>query len=126
MKVYKVLPLLFFVFLLSPNIGLAQSPADAMTDDQKEELTQNMEAFLEVLDLSEEQKPTFEAITKKYAEQMKALKESEGGKLKKYRKFKSIQKSKNAEMKELLSEDQYELYLEKQKEMQKAMKEKRG
>ena len=43
----------------------------------------------------------------------------------KYKKVKSIRKNKDAEMKHLLSKDQYKVYLEKQEEMQKKMKEQR-
>jgi hypothetical protein len=122
MKALKILSFFFALFLLGANTSFAQSKETELSDEQKEELTQNMEEFLEVLNLSEKQKPEFEAITKKYAVQMKAVKENGGGKYKMYKKVKSIQKNKNSEMKKLLSEDQYEIYLEKQKEMQKRMK----
>jgi uncharacterized membrane protein len=126
MKTFKILTLFFALFLLAANTGFAQSQKTEMTDEQKETMAQNMEAFLEVLNLSEEQMPEFKAITKKYAEQMKAVKESGDGKYKMYKQVKSIQKNKNAEMEQLLSKDQYEAYLEKQEEMQKEMKEKRN
>ncbi len=126
MKSLKTLSLFLALFLLGVNTGFAQSQAKNLTDEQKEELAKNMEEYFEALNLSEEQKAEFEAVTKKYAEQMKAVRDGGGGKLKKYRKIKSIQKNKNAEMEKLLSEDQYEVYLEKQEEMQKKMKEKRG
>ena len=74
---------------------------------------------------SEEQKPQFEEITKKYAKQMKAVKDSDGSRMSKYRKVKSIRKNKDAEMKRLLSKDQFNVYLEKQKEMRKKMKARR-
>jgi len=126
MKSLKILTLFFAIFLVNANTSLAQSQETKLTDEQKEELAQNMEEFLEVLNLSEEQKPEFEAITKKYAEQMQAVKDGGGGKLSMYRKVKSIRKDKNSEMKKLLSKEQYEAYLEKQEEMQAKMKEKRG
>ena len=106
--------------------AMAQTQAMEMTDEQKEEMAQNLQAFYDVLDLSDAKKSDFEAITKKYAMQMKAVKEEGGSKMQMYRKVKSINKDKNAEMKELLSADQYDIYLEKQKEMQKKMKAKRG
>jgi hypothetical protein len=40
-------------------------------------------------------------------------------------KVKAIRKDQNAEMKELLSEEQFAVYLEKQKEMQEKMKARR-
>ena len=84
-----------------------------------------MEAHAAALHLSEEQKPKFKEITKKYAKQMKAVKDSGARPMRKYRKVKSIREDKNAEMKSLLSQDQYKVYLEKQEEMTKKMKERR-
>jgi hypothetical protein len=123
MKTLKILPLLFALFLMSTNFSFAQSPKAELTDEQKEELAEKIEEYLKALNLSEEQKPEFEAITKKYVKQMKAVKESEDGKMKKYRKVKTIRDNKNAEMKDLLSEDQYNFYLEKHEEMKEKMKE---
>jgi hypothetical protein len=108
---------------MSTNFSFAQSPKAELTDEQKEELAEKIEEYLKALNLSEEQKPEFEAITKKYVKQMKAVKESEDGKMKKYRKVKTIRDNKNAEMKDLLSEDQYNFYLEKHEEMKEKMKE---
>ena len=116
----------FALFLLGANTSFGQSKATTLTDEQKEELAKNMEEYFEALNLSEAQKPEFKAITEKYAKQMKAVKDSGGGKLQKYKKVKSIQKNKNSEMEKLLSKDQYEVYLEKQEEMQKRMKKRRG
>jgi hypothetical protein len=126
MKTLKISALLFALFVMSTVFSFAQSPTAELTDEQKEELAEKIEEYLEALDLSEEQKTEFEAITKKYAEQMKAVKESEDGKMKKYRKVKTIRDNKNAEMKDLLSEDQYIIYLEKQEEMKEKIKEKRN
>ena len=56
---------------------------------------------------------------------MKDLKTSDKGRFAKYREFKSIKSSKNSEMKTLLSAEQYKIYKETQKEIQKKMKEKR-
>ena len=124
MKSLKILSLFFALFFVAMNTSIAQSEATNMTDEQKEELAKNMEEYFKALKLSEKQKSEFEAITKKYAKQMKAVKDGGGGKYKKYKKVKSIQKDKNSEMEKLLSKDQYEAYLEKQKEMQKKMKDK--
>lgn len=126
MKSLKILSSFLAIFLLCAQISFAQSPATNLTDEQKEALAQSIEEYNEVLNLSEEQKPEFEAITKKYAKQMKAVKDGGGGKLQMYKKVKSIRKNKNSEMEKLLSKDQYEIYLEKQKEMQKKMKERRS
>ena len=54
---------------------------------------------------------------------MMSLKESNKGRLAKYKEFKTIRKNKDAEMKAILSEEQFEAYLETQEEMQQKMKE---
>ncbi len=81
--------------------------------------------YLQKLDLSEEQKPKFKEITKKYAFQMRTLKTSGKSKFAKYKEYKSIKGSKNKEMKALLSAEQFKIYKEIQKEIQKKIKEKR-
>jgi uncharacterized protein (DUF2461 family) len=96
-----------------------------LTEEQKEQVKEQLEKYFEKLDLSEEQKPIFEEITKKYALQMKILKTSDQGRFAKYKEYKSIVGSKNKEMKTLLSAEQYKIYKKTQKEIQKKMKEKR-
>ena len=125
MKSLKVLSLFFALFFIGINTSYAQSKADNLTEEQKDDIKKNIEEYAAALNLSEDQKPKFEAITKKYAEQMKAVKDGGGRKLQKYKKVKSIRKNKDAEMKTLLSKDQYEVYLEKQEEMNKKIKERR-
>lgn len=125
MKSLRVFSLLFTLFCLASQSSIAQTKAAHLSDEQKEEMARQVEEYFTTLDLSEEQKPQFKAITKKYAEQMIVVRDSGEGKMKKYKKVKAIQKDKNAEMKELLSDDQYSVYLEKQEEMRKKMKERR-
>ncbi|MEO1260240.1 MAG: hypothetical protein AAFZ15_15705 [Bacteroidota bacterium] len=126
MKSVKVLSLFFALFLINATTTTAQSAANNLTDEQKEKLQQNLEEYAVALDLSEEQKPEFEDVTKKYMEQMIEVKDSGGSRMSKYKKVKSIRKNKDAEMEELLSKDQYKVYLNKQKEMQAKMKENRN
>ncbi|WP_369049081.1 hypothetical protein [Tenacibaculum sp. UWU-22] len=109
--------------LLVSTISFAQDRE--LTEEQKEQVREQLNQYYEKLSLSEEQKPQFEDITTKYALQMKALKTSTKGRFAKYREFKSIQNSKNKEMETLLSAEQYTVYKKTQKEIQQKMKEKR-
>lgn len=111
------------VVLLVSTMSLAQDRE--LTEEQKVQVKEQLEQYFEKLDLSEEQKPTFEEITKKYALQIKTLKTNDKGRFAKYKEFKSIKRSKNKEMKSLLSDEQYKIYIKTQKEIQKKMKEKR-
>ena len=126
MKLFKSSLLIFIALLATSNTNFAQTNSAELTDQQKEELNKNIEEFAQTLSLSEEQRIQFEEITIKYTAQMMEVRDSDSGKMKKYKKVKSIRKKRNAEMKELLSKDQYKVYLEKQKEIQKKMKERRN
>ena len=125
MKSLKILSLFFALLLIGTSTSFAQSRATNLTEEQKEEVKKNVEEYAVALHLSEEQKPKFEEITKKYAKQMKAVKDSGGRPMSKYKKVQSIRKNKDAEMKTLLSKDQYKVYLEKQEEMKSKIKERR-
>ena len=126
MKSIKMASLFLTFFQLSINTSFAQAPATDLNEDQQERLAKSIDVFFEVLDLSVEQKRSFEAITKKYAEEMVAVRDGKGGRISKYNKVQSFRSRKNTEMKELLSKDQYVIYLEKQKAMQKKMRENRS
>jgi len=125
MKSLKVLSLFFALLFIGINSSYAQFKADNLTEEQKEEIKKNLEEHAAALNLSEDQWPKFEEITKKYAKQMIAVKDSGARRMSKYKKVKSIRKNKDAEMKTLLSKDQYKVYLEKQEEMKKKIKERR-
>ena len=125
MNLLKFVPLFLVVFLIGTNTTFAQSGAVNLTEEQKEVIKKNLEEYAVALNLSEEQKPKFEEITKRYAKQMKAVKDSGARRISKYRKVKSIRENKNAEMKRLLTKDQYKVYLEKQEEMIEKIKERR-
>lgn len=97
--------------------------------DQRKSLVENFSGefseYINRLNLTEDQKPQYIEISKRYGSQLKDLKNSSKSRFSKYRAYKSIQKGKNKEMKSLLSSKQYKVYLEIQKEVQKKMKEKR-
>ena len=87
-----------------------------LTDEQKVKLKTHFKKSFEKLDLSEEQKPKFKEITKKYALQLKTLKNSDKSKSTKEHEFISIINSKNKEMQVFLTTQQYKVYEENQKE----------
>jgi len=125
MKSLKIMSLSFILFIIGSNVSLAQDGGAQLSEEQKEEIAQNLEEFFASLDLSNDQQSEFESITIKYAEQMKAVRDEGGGRMQKFKKIKSIRNDKNKEMKDLLSKNQYKLYLEKQEEMQKEMRNRR-
>ena len=117
---------IFVLFLFVANTTFAQSRATDLSEEQKEEIRNNIEEYAVALDLSEDQRPQFEEITKKYAQQMKAVKDGGGRRMDKFKKVKAIRDSKDAEMKSLLSKDQYRVYLDKREELNKRIMKRRG
>lgn len=101
----------------------AMAQEKEFTEEQKAQMEAQLTMYFEKLNLSEEQKPKFEEITKKYGKQLMDLKESNKGRFAKYKEFKAINKNRNAEMKPLLSKEQYENYQDIQNKMQEKMKE---
>ncbi|MEL6917132.1 MAG: hypothetical protein AAFO99_05305 [Bacteroidota bacterium] len=122
-KTFKPILILVMVTMMGAT---AIGQEKKLTAAQKERMETQLVTYFEKLDLSEEQKPKFEEITKRYGKQMLGLKESDKGRLAKYNEFKSIRKNKNKEMKLLLSKEQYQIYEEVQDEMQRKMKEERN
>ncbi|MEL6969091.1 MAG: hypothetical protein AAFZ63_12810 [Bacteroidota bacterium] len=126
MKSVKNFILFLAFFSLGTSSIFAQSQAAEVSDAEKEQMAQAMEEFFAALNLTEDQKAEFKAISSKYNAQMIAVRDSDMSNMKKYREVKSIRSNRNAEMEELLTEEQYEIYLEKQEEMQQQMKERRN
>ncbi len=122
MKLSKKLGLFLALLLVGITDINAQTKRENLSDEQKEEIKKHVEEYATSLNLTAIQKTEFEAITKKYAKQMKAVRDSGGSKFKKYRKLKSIRKKKNKEMRQLLHHEQFETYLEKQEERKQEMK----
>lgn len=116
--------LILMLAMLSSTSIAAQEKE--LNKQQKAQMEAQLTMYNEALDLSKEQKTKFEQITKKYAAQMKALRDSDQSRFAKYKEFKSIQKNKDEEMEALLSEEQFERYLEIQKEVQQKVKKRSG
>ncbi len=81
--------------------------------------------YIKRLNLSEDQKEPFAEISKRYAIQLKDLKNSGKSRYSKYKEYKNIERNKLSEMKVLLSKEQLKVYKELQEEVKKKLKEKR-
>ena len=110
MKNLKFALIITFLFLINSNVMNAQE------NDKKGDVVAEMKIAKEKLALSESQEITFKEITKKYGLKMRALKNSNEPKRSKFKSMKSIKNDKNAEMKTLLSDEQYKAYIELQEE----------
>lgn len=116
--------LILTIALLIGSTAMAQEKD--LTEEQRTQIETQIDTYLTNLDLPDHQKPKFEEITRRYGKQLLELKESDKGRLLKYKEFKAIRKKKDAEMKNLLSNEKYETYLETQNKIQEKMIEKKG
>lgn len=96
-----------------------------LTDAQKQEMKAQFKESKERLALTPDQEKSFIAINKKYAPEMKAVKQSETDRKEKHQKMKDLRDRKNDEIKAMLSEKQYQTYLEIQKERKQHRKDRR-
>jgi len=97
MKSSKKLWLFIALLLVGITNINAQTKRENLSEEQKEEIKKNVEEYTTSLNLTAIQKTEFEAITKKYTKQMIAVRDSGGGRFKKYRKLKSFRKTKRKE-----------------------------
>ncbi|MDN5205590.1 hypothetical protein QQ008_29670 [Fulvivirgaceae bacterium BMA10] len=114
MKNLKSLIAVFGLIILTVNISCAQQKIDEKT---REEAKQRFEAYMEKLNLNDDQASKVEEVNAKYFEQLQGLRESDVSRLKKYQKYKSAKKEKDQKMKEILNKEQYAIYEEFQKEL---------
>ena len=97
---------------------------EGLTYEQKAQMEAVIKKSFEKLNLTAEQKPRFEEITKKYGNQMIRLKESNKGRFAKLKMLRDIENNKNNEMRTLLSTGQYKVYESIQEEIRQKMKQK--
>ena len=116
--------LLLFVLFLG-TATMAQDLDSGLSPEQEEKLQNAVEAYDEVLDMTDYQRTEFESILRKQTIEMIALRDEEGGKLSKYKKVMAIRDSHNAYIEKVLTVEQYELFLDKQKEISAEMRSRR-
>lgn len=115
--------LLILVCLLFLVIGV--SAQSRLTEEQREEAIVRYQEYLERLNLTEDQKPKVEEINMNFFEGLSNLKQSSGSRLDKYRTFKELSDKRDAEMKKVLTREQYAIYKENQQEQRQNFKERR-
>ncbi|HEX7017217.1 MAG TPA: hypothetical protein VF191_17030 [Cyclobacteriaceae bacterium] len=96
-----------------------------MTQEDKEEAVARYREYLEKLNLTEEQKPKVEEINMTYFEGLSKLRASNGSRMEKYRTFRELRSTRDKEMKNVLTEEQYAIYKEHQKEQKEEFRERR-
>lgn len=111
------------LFILTAAVMVqAQTSQPKFTEDQKKALKAKMAAYKEKLNLTSEQEVKVKEINTEYIEALSKIKESNGSKISKVKKLKAAQNVKNEKMKSVLSNEQYNIYKQQQKEMKEAFK----
>jgi hypothetical protein len=106
----------FFYFLILNICLIGFNPLSAQENQSKSKTSvskaeKENDSYAEKLNLSEEQSEKFEAINKTYQEEVNALKIKSKTK-KNTRKLKTLEKERDKALENLLSEEQFEKYLE--------------
>jgi len=99
--------------------------AQYKANQEKRERRQERKAFMEKLNLNEEQKQEMKAIKESYGEKFENIR-AEGRSPEMRQKLEALREAQNKEVKSVLNEEQYELYMEMQEKRRQNMKKNRG
>lgn len=119
------------LFVLAMAVFFASSFAVAQDQNSlnnlpPEEIAEfQTELMASALSLNEGQIADVYDINLKYAKENKSLIQSSGRKLKKFKKLKALSKSKDEELEKILTNKQYEIYLQKKEEVKEELKRRR-
>ncbi len=93
-----------------------------MTEEQKQEARERYEAYKTRLNLNEDQQLKVKTINTDFFEGLVPLRTSTESRISKYRKYKALKNTKDKQMKEVLTADQYKTYEQFQAEMKEEFK----
>jgi hypothetical protein len=113
-----ILSLFFAVNQVFAQSELKQMPADQRAKLQTERMTASLK-------LDAEQTQQVGQINLKYAQKMDPVIEGSGSKMSRFKAFKSINKDKEAELKGVLTTQQFQQFQKQQQEMKDKLKEQR-
>lgn len=88
------------------------------TPEMREKFIADQEVYFQELNLADNQKRSYEEITRRYDKEIQNLGWSGIVRKLKKKRMKGIKKAKNKEMKALLATDQYKLYLRRQRQIE--------
>jgi hypothetical protein len=94
-------------------------------NQEKRERRQERKAFMEKMNLNEDQKQEMKAIKESYGEKFEKIR-AEGRSPETRKKLEALREAQNKEVKSVLNEEQYELYMEMQEKRRQNMKKNRG
>jgi flagellar biosynthesis component FlhA len=114
------------LLIFSSALAVQAQTSRQLSEEQKKELKAKMETYKAELRLTEEQQAKFEEINLQFAQELSTLKDDNGRRMSKYKKFKKITDERNSSMKALLTPDQYKIFKAHQDEVKKDLKSRRA
>lgn len=116
MKTIKNLFLVALLLLATQNVFSqdSKSRAQKMTDKMKADLNLTDDQSVQVL-----------PVNQVFVESMQEVRADDGGKLAKYQKFKTADEKRDGSLKEILTQEQYSLFIKQKEENREAMREAR-
>lgn len=121
MKMKRIVMIAFTVMVVC-SAAFSQS---RMTQEEKDEAIARHQEYIAELNLTEEQKPKVEEINRTYFEGLSAIRNSNGSRMEKYRTFRQLSAERDKQMKSVLTEEQYAIFKEHQKEQRENFRERR-
>ncbi|MEO9803222.1 MAG: hypothetical protein ABJF04_08250 [Reichenbachiella sp.] len=113
------------LLLMGSATAIVKAQPDSSSKPSEERLMELIKNDQIKLELSEEQKEPYAEIVLKYADKLKALKNSSGSRESKRKEAGELKNAKDEEMRGLLSKKQFESYVLIQKERWEKMKQRR-
>jgi hypothetical protein len=120
-RITKITAMLVLVILAANT-----SAQSRMTEEQKAEAKAKYQELKQKLNLTEDQSKKVDAINTTWFEGIADLKKSTEPKMAKRNKFKSLNNTRNKQMKDVLTKEQFKIYKENQKEMKEEFKQRRA
>ncbi len=110
----KPLMLIVWCLLLSGTLA-----AQELEGEARKQFVAEQDAYLQNLQLSIDQRKSYQQITIQYEKRFQAVEWSGVSEANMKAQRKKLQKAKDAEMKQVLSDRQYKMYVQRQKEIEK-------
>jgi Spy/CpxP family protein refolding chaperone len=116
----------FTAMLVLVILATHASAQGRMTEEQKAEAKAKYQELKQKLNLTEDQSKKVDAINTTWFEGIADLKKSTEPKLAKRNKFRSLNKTRDQQMKNVLTKEQFKIYKANQKEMKEEFKQRRA
>lgn len=117
MKKFRVILLSVLSLFTSASLHAQVEEGSSLTPEER--ATKWTEWMKKELNISADQETKVQTINLKYAQQTESLREKDGSRKSRFKEAKSIDDAKDNELKAIFTSEQFNIYQEKKREMQK-------